>query len=152
MERGLHLINTSVKKYVLTWQRSSITFWRSLMGLLKDILQLLIRYICFFVYWFDLWDIFIIIFFCGALLICLQPLPVLAHQLLNGVGDLLDLLSALQPEARVDWRAMNRSQFEVRMLACTHMYTHPRNCKLTLIYAAPCPRATWRDRGGARRW
>lgn len=47
------------------------------------------------------------------ILTSLQPLPVLGFQIVNAIGDLLDLLSALQPQSRVNWRAMNQTQFEV---------------------------------------
>ncbi len=85
--------------------------------------------------------LFFLIFYCHTLLICLQPLPVLAHQLLNGVGDLLDLLSALQPEARVDWRSMNRSQFEVRAHTYTHLRAHIHACAkhTPYIMQSKCP-------------
>lgn len=47
------------------------------------------------------------------ILVCyfdLQDLDVFAFQVLNGAGDLLDLLSVIDPASSADWTQMTRSQ------------------------------------------
>ena len=39
-----------------------------------------------------------------------QSLPLYAFQVLNGAGDLLDLVSALAPKHRPDWDKMTKEQ------------------------------------------